>query len=341
MTQASSQESRPAIDVTFYFGMNEAVPVRANLSKEVGFQRSFALLGYCQCGETDSRNRFGNRKVRATFVAPQFAKLREFGLEHGVDDACGYILIRKDVEPKHYEDHDASDPPIDVVIHVTDDNLDRIWEVARGSIGAKHLLSLSLTMASNALPARELRFMLPDDLDISDDHRYPISSFSLSPTIQRLRDPVENRPRRPQRKWSAYASFSAKLNEVRAEMYGETLQLSKAWLEGKITQPSERRGVSTSIEIEEYERDLGTNEYPDEAAPGAYVYSPENAGYLSLVLRFTQRDFDRVLPLLLSARNSYLDVSLDVSKTHLMASKETVRGDLMSFSFRLDSTKAS
>ncbi|MCP1768649.1 hypothetical protein [Bradyrhizobium japonicum] len=107
-----------------------------------------------------------------SFAAPTSKRMAEFGAKHGVQDPCGHILIRKDVQPKRYELQEygpAFDPPIEIAVMVDHDVLDRLFETARSTIEANRVLGLSLTVASTALPIKSLGFIILDDLDVSQD----------------------------------------------------------------------------------------------------------------------------------------------------------------------------
>jgi len=94
--------------------------------------------------------------------------------------------------------------------------------------------------------------------------------------------------------------------------------------------------VETSVEIQEYERDRWTREYPEEASPGVFQFYPDSGHgrQLYLELHFTRRDSEALIPIILSSPTVNLSVSLVVTKADLTAAaKESLLGDIASFSF--------
>jgi hypothetical protein len=153
-------------DVKFYFDITRFEGIRSKFTSEEGFARTFLLLGHCSNGETDQKNRFNGRAGRIEFTAPDSKHSSEDVAKRGVQNHCGHIFIRKDVQPKRYdfEDGSVSDPPMDITIMVDHEVLDRLFETAQSAIDAGRVLSFKLTLAL-ALPAKI--FIVADDLDVS------------------------------------------------------------------------------------------------------------------------------------------------------------------------------
>jgi hypothetical protein len=226
-----------------------------------------------------------------------------------------------------------------ITITVDHEVLDRLFETARSAIEANRALSFQLTMASTALPAKhDLWFLLLDDLDVSEDQWYPITQFELNPTIARLRDATDVRPRKPDESSRDRARFNVQLDEVRAGMYSDRLRFSSASMSGRITYPVELRESVTTVEIEEYERDWHTREYPEEAFPGTFYFYPES-GQLDLTLRFTRRDFEVLIPVILGSRKVELSVSLTATKAEIAAAKEVLHGEIASYGVTFNAAK--
>src|SRR5258706_7778470 len=99
-------------ELTFYFDVSEFAPIGSHSSRAEGFARSFSLSGHCSNGDTDGRDRFNGRKARIAFAAPTSKQTAEFGAKHGVQDPCGHILIRKDVQPKRYDLQEYGPAPL-------------------------------------------------------------------------------------------------------------------------------------------------------------------------------------------------------------------------------------
>jgi len=330
-------------EVKFYFDVIQLEGLRSKFTNEEGFTRTFLLFGHCSNGETDQKNRFNGREARIEFTAPDSKDSSEDVAKHGVQDSCGHILIRKDVLPKRYDLQEGPifDPPIDITIRVDHEVLDRLFETAQCAMDASRVLSFKLALAL-ALPAKI--FIVPDDLDVSEDRWYPVTEFELNPTVIRLRDGNDFRPRAPTPNLSSLdrARLNVRLDEVRAELHSDRLRFSSARMSGKVTGTAEMQDVETSVEIQEYGRDRWTREYPEEASAGVFQFYPDtgHGRQLYLELHFTRRDSEVLIPIILSSPTVYLSVSLSVTKADLAAvAKESLLGDITSFSFSFCATK--
>jgi hypothetical protein len=326
------------VEARFYFRVGELWTVRSRF-KAGGFERSFTLLGRCFNGETDTRNRFNGKGARIDFQAPVL-KDASLGAKPVVEDPCGSILIRKDVQPKPYDCGFGPefDPPIIIQIGVGHEVLDRLFETASRAIEDNRVLSFTLTMTSATPPAK--RWISPDDLDVSEDHSYPVTDFELTPTVIRLSDPTDPRPQNPGRSSSPdITQLNVRLNEVRAEMHSDRLRYSFAAMSGNVTRPAELRDVETRMEIKEFERDRRTGDYLGEALPGVFFFSPDHDGYLDLTLYFTLRDHETLIPILLGSPSVELSVWLSVAGPRLISTKEPMHGDVTSYTFSFRATK--
>jgi hypothetical protein len=321
--------------LTFRFEVSVLWPIQSGFSSSDGFARSFSLSGTCVDRDNiDRKNRFNGRKARIHFHA-RASRDTESDAKHGVQDPCGYMLIRKDVESKYYSepmvidimvDHEVLDRPRSAIEAMSKLDLD---PVEQG-------LSFTLTIASTELSSEDgFDFILPDDLDVSEDRKYPVILFGLYYSKD---FPLRaTRPRMPRTLPENGAHFDVQLDEVGARMDSYQLRFSSAWMSGRITRAAILRDSEATVEIVEYERD-DTNKYADEAFPGTFCFYPES-GQLHLTLHFTRRDFDVLIPTILGSPKVGLSVWLSATKVQIAATKEVLQGEVTVYDFSFGGRK--
>jgi len=323
---------KPA-EVTLYLTLTSLRPIAATLSSDDGLNRSFILQGTTA---NESRGPFREKDVRVIVAAPISQRMAAFAAEHGVESPCGNILIRKGVEPRHREEG-PPDPAIQVAVAVEHDTLDRLYKTARGAIDGRKALGLSVMAASTKLSDTGWSFLLPEDLDVSEDRPYPVVAFSLTPLVTDLPDA---RPKRPPYERRERTTLAIRMTDMRADLSSWDMRCSKMMIGGEVIGQQPFKGISADIEIVEFEKDLDTDQFPKEAHPGAFSFYPSDQGAstsFGLALYFTPMDFERVMPLLLASRGSILEVSLNASRQEIEAARETLYGDIHSFTFGLRS----
>ena len=82
-----------------------------------------------------------------------------------------------------------------------------------------------------------------------------------------------------------------------------------------------------------------TLDYPEEAFPGAFYFNPVNDGHLSLTLRLTLHDSRNLIPIILASPEVEVAVWLSATKADIAATKEALRGDIISYEFSFRATK--
>ena len=334
IADAGQTERRP--EMTFYFELTSMRPISATYTSDEGFSRSFMLLGTTA---RDSGGPYRDKPVRVILAAPASERLASFAAEHGVERPCGSVLIRKGVDPRHH-DEGPPDPAIQIAIAVDHDTLDRLYGTARGTIEGRKVLGLNLMASSKAFEGLGYGWPRPEDLDVSEDRAYPVVAFSLTPMLADLPDPRDARPARPAYERQERTPLTIKVTDMRADLESWSLKPFKIMIGGEIVGQQSLKGLSVDIDIVEFERDMRTGQYPNEAYPGEFSFYPKDGTstpFFKLVLNFTPRDFERMTPLLLASRGSIIEASLNTTRQEIETAREPLYGDIQSLSFGLRS----
>jgi hypothetical protein len=321
----------------FFFGVNEIAAIASGYDRKNGLRRSFCVTGYCDNGEADSKRRFQWKQARILFVSPINGRLTAIEHDLGVTGIVGEMLIRKNIEPKIYDEEcygTLYDPPIEATIIVDDDTLDRLWETSKGTIETRKVLSFNTTLASPLFPKRAFGTLLADDFDITEDRRYGIVSFDLGPKVVRLLRKVDARPEPLARYLPDAAYLSLRVVEVKADIPSGTLGRARVMMLGSVLRPAEHHDALVTIEVGEFGRDRLTDEYPAEAHPGTFGFSK---GGVDITLYFTEREIAETVPLLIASAPFLISLSLGVTKDDLVQADGSVQGHVSSYEIALTS----
>lgn len=329
-------------EMTFYFELTSMRPISATYASDEGFSRSFMLFG---ATARNSDGLYRDKPVRLIVAAPASERLASFATEHGVERPCGSILIRKGVDQGHH-DEGPPDPGIQIAIAVDHDTLDRLHEVARGAIEGRRVLGLNLMASSSAFEGLGYGWPRPEDLDVSEDRAYPVVAFSLTPMLASLPDPSNMRPKRPRTDGRRTTTIFVRVKSARADLESWSMKYGRIQIEGAVTAPASHKGMHADVDMVEYEADIDTGAYPTEAFPGDFAFYPANRPFdqsarpfFSLSFRLTERDLERMVPLLVASGGAVLQVIIGASQADIESARDTINGDIVSYTLALGSEK--
>lgn len=306
-----------------------------------GLSESFAITGHIW--NTDD-NRFLHKECHVDFVKGLNKSLDKFAKEESFEEkVCGRIRISKDVEPDKFdvEGTEYQGPPLELTIYLLENEFYAIERVCKHSIDQGRKLHGSFHIFAEKFCKKNLRFPNIEQLDVSVTKEYIVTSFSLGSSIEKIiprhkrtiksPEPKIDSPRKPIIISVANTKFSLNMP------YGHLDQL-RCWGNISDRKDSEIDGIECSIELKEYEIDLGTGEYPERGYAGTFFYYKGEDPYVDIELKFKKSDVGDLLRYLIcSSSNSSIVItcSVNLSEEALSAENE-IQADITHYTISVN-----
>ena len=129
----------------------------------------------------DSGPRFEGATVQVTFLNGADDRMRKYAADHGLDGACGSIVISKELVAETYEDTEAWEtvtlPQIEIWVGVDQDSFRLIEAGLASSVSGGSRATMSVHFGHRDFTG----IVMPlESLDLSSKSDYPIVSFDVN-----------------------------------------------------------------------------------------------------------------------------------------------------------------
>lgn len=330
--------------------------IKTSYDAKMGLRRSFGLPGFIRdpyispIGDIDEsgegNSAFHYKDVRVTISSPPDPDwLEKIRAAHGVDDACGAVLVNAGVEPDRFEldGESVEDEPVHVTVTMSADAFEAIRRQVAEASDHRRIMWATVTLAGNSLPKLESDFIRLKDLDVTERRGYAVSGFEIFDTryIDRLRGRVLRVERGRDKGYGARISIL--LTEARYEIDVERALVRAISCEGRVINAKGRPydGAEVTIEFSEHEPNR-YDEMPERAFFGEFGYFPKQPGEYSSThfmfdLRYVPEDARGLLIPLLSQQvetRVILTVNLANKEGELLAATGELRGNVRDYGFK-------
>jgi hypothetical protein len=268
------------------------------------------------------------------------------------DSVCGIVRINANLEPKRIELYDeaAESEPVRASIAVSSEAFEAFCLQAQKASDRQRLLRARIKLVGKSLPKKfsELPPSLVawdysdlDGLDVSEDRDYAVASFTISDVrgVDRYRGRVLCMD-------GIHSTVDVSILLTEARWCIDSAQSQVRWIrcEGRLVRPFVQpyTKANASIEFENHEYSLITDELPERAYAGEFDYFPKPSNEDPASFRFRLRHVpgdisDFIFPTLSHGESTYiiLSINLAIDREVLAATSKDVSGEVLSYDFEV------